>query len=631
MSIIELDESNSISALLIEDNEDDADLLRERLSMVGATHISIEWAGTLKQGLERLERQKFDVLLLDLSLPDSFSIDTLKKCRATVPDVPIIIMAGMADQELGLLAVKEGAQDYLVKGQVGADSIHRVIRYAIERKKIELLLQQSAMQSIESEAKLRLAMASSQLAPWLWQLDQALPEFDDRSATVFGGMKFDSLEAFLQVIHESERAIVAEAIELARIDGAQDLEIEFRVVWPDQSQHWIRMLGQRIADVDSAPRKLAGICKEITRSKEQEDAVRRLALLKQKEEFMALLAHDLRNPIVGTNRILSHIIGSVKDLPPRVKAWLADVYTSQQSLLQLINNVMDSYRLDSQQGALFCTETSVQSIVETIVAECKLLAEWNNLTISSKIQSANRVAADSQAMHRVLGNLINNAIKFTPAGGTIEVNAFDQDDVVVIEVKDSGAGIESTLVEKIFEPFFQTRVEHRASGTGLGLHLCKMLLEAQGASISCQSSLGKGTTFSIKLPRFNEAEDLQSHAVLIVSHDCDGMRSKLAQIFTSAELEYDVVPDQATAFLYAKTGTYAAIFIEIGLSEDDDIATAKGIRGVDAVTPIFGYGNSLKNDSVANAGFEAFCGQSLGRTEIEKACANIQRQTRLAS
>ncbi len=623
---------NAIAALLIEDSESDADLLRERLNSLGGVKVTIDWADCLKNGLALLKVKHFDVLVLDLSLPDSFSIETLKKARAAVPELPIIIMTGLADQELGLLAVKEGAQDYLVKGQVGTESIHRVMRYAIERKKVESLLQKTAAQALESEAKLLLAMKASQVVPWIWHLDQDCPEFDDRDGTVFGGNVPKSLVAFLDVVHEVDAPAVRDSLCSTRSDSRGELKLEFRVLWPDTSVHWIRMLGQRISDHEVAPGKVAGVCKDISVAKEQELTARRMELLKQKEEFMALLAHDLRNPLVGTSRILSHMLSNSKAITADERSWLADIFTSQQSLLQLINNVVDSYRLDSKQQALYCTETDVVTLIESIVAECRPLAEWNNLRLTFSVTSTHTVAADSQAMHRVFGNLISNSIKFTPSGGTIEISAVDQNDSVLIQVKDSGIGIESSLVDKIFEPFFQTRLEDRAKGSGLGLHLCKNLIESQNGSITCRSTPGVGTVFEIKLPRFSVEADSQALPVLILSHAMEETHRTLIQAFQNSDLQIDVVPDRATALLYAKTGNYAAIFLEIGHATADDFVTAGAIKRLAANTPIFGYGNVAHcATALAEAGFHSYVGEALGRQQIEESCALALNRERKAS
>jgi two-component system, cell cycle sensor histidine kinase and response regulator CckA len=136
--------------LLIEDNEDDACLIREILPQEMENWVELEWVGQLKVGLTRLAHGKFDLVLLDLSLPDSHGLETLDTVQTHAPDVPIVVLTGLDDEATANQAVRKGAQDYLVKGQLDRSSLTRAIRYAVERKRAEKALR-------DSEAKLRQA------------------------------------------------------------------------------------------------------------------------------------------------------------------------------------------------------------------------------------------------------------------------------------------------------------------------------------------------------------------------------------------------------------------------------------------------------------------------------------------
>jgi PleD family two-component response regulator len=124
--------------LLIEDNRGDARLLEETLADVPGVSFKLIWAVRLEHGLRYLQNEEISLVLLDLGLPDSEGFETFKKIHGSVPDVPIIVMTGLNDEKLALEAVREGAQDYLVKGQVDGNVLIRAIRYAIERKKLEI-------------------------------------------------------------------------------------------------------------------------------------------------------------------------------------------------------------------------------------------------------------------------------------------------------------------------------------------------------------------------------------------------------------------------------------------------------------------------------------------------------------
>ena len=126
-----------INVVLIEDNPGDARLIREMLREVDATAFTVSHLPRLSEAFTAMERSRPDVILLDLALPDSVGLKTLQTVRDRVPHVPIVILSGLDDHETGIQAVKQGAQDYLVKGDVHGRLLERVIRYAIERKRIE--------------------------------------------------------------------------------------------------------------------------------------------------------------------------------------------------------------------------------------------------------------------------------------------------------------------------------------------------------------------------------------------------------------------------------------------------------------------------------------------------------------
>jgi signal transduction histidine kinase len=126
-----------MNVLLIEDNPGDAELVQEALCKGKDGPFALEWVDSLSAGLAHMAEKDIDALILDLALPDSMGLDTLRTVRAQRPDVPIVVLTGLYDNSLGVQAVSEGAQDYLVKGQIDGDLLDRAIRYATVRKRAE--------------------------------------------------------------------------------------------------------------------------------------------------------------------------------------------------------------------------------------------------------------------------------------------------------------------------------------------------------------------------------------------------------------------------------------------------------------------------------------------------------------
>jgi len=223
----------AIKVLLIEDNPGDVCLIREMLAEVRGVRFDLECADRLSTGLERLAEGGIDVILLDLGLPDSLGFDTFTTVYAQAPEAPIIVLTGLDDEALAVQAVRAGAQDYLVKGQVDGDLLVRAVRYAIERKRAEETIRQLAYHDYLTglpnrrlfNDRLNLEMAHAnrnqqKLAVMLLDLD----DFKDVNDTL-GHSVGDQL---LQAVAQRLRSLLRQSDTVARMGGD-----EFMLILPE--------------------------------------------------------------------------------------------------------------------------------------------------------------------------------------------------------------------------------------------------------------------------------------------------------------------------------------------------------------------------------------------------------------
>jgi PAS domain S-box-containing protein len=171
--------SNSLKILLVEDSVSDAALLQENILSSGAADISISVVQSMSEAEEYLKNNHPDAVLLDLTLPDSFGLDTVRRARRVSPDLPIVVLTGVDDENTGVEAMRTGVQDYLVKGQTDGRTIIRVIRYSIERKNAEDALR-------ESEAKYRELVQNANSAIIRWKCDGTIMFFNEYAQRLFG-------------------------------------------------------------------------------------------------------------------------------------------------------------------------------------------------------------------------------------------------------------------------------------------------------------------------------------------------------------------------------------------------------------------------------------------------------------
>ena len=154
----------SLEVLMVEDNQADAMLLRETLLDIEPGAFELSWDDCVGKALHRLSRNGFDAILLDLTLPDSQGLATLELVQSAAKGIPLIVVTGIEDEELAVRAIRQGAQDYLVKGRCDGRGIARAIRYAVDRKKAEETIR-------ASEERFTLALQGAQEGVWDWNIE----------------------------------------------------------------------------------------------------------------------------------------------------------------------------------------------------------------------------------------------------------------------------------------------------------------------------------------------------------------------------------------------------------------------------------------------------------------------------
>ncbi|MCA9247837.1 MAG: response regulator [Planctomycetales bacterium] len=222
----------TLRVLVIEDNPGDARLIAALLSVANTAVFAVESAETLASGIARLRDDKFDAVLLDLNLPDSSGLQTFLDLQAEIESVPIVVLSGLGDEELGLRAVKEGAQDYLIKGKVETDVLERSLRYALERKRSEEAIRRQTHELQRNEKLLRQLLD-------IQERERQLVAYDIHDGfvqdVVGAKMMLDSLEHKLEATDES-RIRLATARELLQkaIDEGRRMISELRPLIIDE-------------------------------------------------------------------------------------------------------------------------------------------------------------------------------------------------------------------------------------------------------------------------------------------------------------------------------------------------------------------------------------------------------------
>jgi signal transduction histidine kinase len=268
-----------------------------------------------------------------------------------------------------------------------------------------------------------------------------------------------------------------------------------------QNRDFVKILGE----LEEKREQLEELNRQLNESnRELNEANAKLReLAEMKEEFLALTTHDLRSPLTVISGVISFFTsGRLGELSPEQKNMVAMMERNTQSLIELVNDLLDASKLESGTMRLEATSLDIRSVIEELRETMLPMAREKGIELVETFpDDLPLVEADRAKLRRILVNLISNALKFTRKGGRVEVSAEQLDGRVKIAVSDTGVGIAPEDVDRLFDKYEQarSRATRGEKGTGLGLYITKQLVELHGSEIKVKSEVGRGSTFSFTL------------------------------------------------------------------------------------------------------------------------------------
>ncbi len=281
----------------------------------------------------------------------------------------------------------------------------------------------------------------------------------------------------------------------------------YKILSSDGETHWIEGLGTRIMYRDR-PANIV-VVRDVTVRKQAEKTLIDAKIAAEeanrtKSEFLANMSHELRTPlnsVIGFSDLIAE--GTAGPLTEKQSRYIGFISISGKNLLRIINDILDLSKAESGKMELdreeFCVGKSVEKVISTMLPQTK----EKNINLSHKPETqALSICADPSKFEQIMYNLLSNATKFTPEGGSIDVFSKREGEMVRVVVRDTGIGITEEDLDKIFNPFIQidSSMKRSFEGTGLGLALVKKFVEMHGGNIRVESKLGKGTAFTFELP-----------------------------------------------------------------------------------------------------------------------------------
>jgi PAS domain S-box-containing protein len=494
-----------------------------------------------------------------------------------------------------------------------------------------------------TELTMEVALEASRTGTFHWDIQENRLRWDNALDRLFGLRPSEavrSLDQFLALVHPDDRAEVVRRCGRCR-DFGDHFEMEFRVIYPDGSVHWLYDRGRTFLDAAGRAKTMTGACVDITDLWQAREALRQSD--RQKDDFLATLAHELRNPLAPLRTGL-HLMQH-GDHPPGRAAHVQGIMQRQlDHMVRLVDDLLDVARINQGKISLRQELLPVQIVLDQAIESARPLMDVHGLTLVWEgADPAMLVLGDPTRLVQVAGNLLNNAAKYTPRGGRVElrVSHADEPGLLRIDVEDSGIGIPADMLERVFDRFAQVQqhMDRAQGGLGIGLSVVKALVEMHGGRVAAASGgTGCGSRFSIWLPHApmphgvepDNAGRLPADAaprrkVLVVDDNRDAAET-LALVLEQGGHEVFIAHDGKAAVELVAQHDPAVVFLDIGMPGMNGYDTAKLLRVIPGararvLVALTGWGSESDQTRSLEAGFDLHLTKPVPIEAVERVLA----------
>jgi PAS domain S-box-containing protein len=355
-----------------------------------------------------------------------------------------------------------------------------------------------------SEARYQLAVRGSSAGLWDWDIPAGTMFFSPRFKALlgYGDAEFpDTPEGLERILHPEDLPVVQEAMR-AHLRERVPYQVECRLRDSSGRWRWFFIAGAALWDAAGLPFRMAGSMIEVTERKEAERELQEAS--RAKDEFIATLAHELRNPLAPIRTGLDILKKDKGNGAPSQRA-RATMERQLGHMIRLIDDLLDISRISSGKIRLDVARIRLRSVVDSAVevARPAVLAAGHELEVEVPEDDDIEAMGDPTRLAQALGNLLNNAAKYTQGAGRIALRLAREGEWAVFRVEDNGEGIPPEMLDNIFSLFAQVRstLDRAQGGLGIGLYLVRSLVGLHGGTVTASSpGPGQGSVFTIRIP-----------------------------------------------------------------------------------------------------------------------------------
>ncbi len=500
--------------LLIESNPLDAQTVKGFLKDAGIKYTLFQ-AETFIGGIEHIQSKHIGMVLLEINLPDSQGFKTITEYLERAPGVPFIVITNSYNEIIGNQAIKAGAQDFLVKGQFDKKLFGRTLRYALQRSKVQMKLEETARKLQSNKKRFLEAQEMARFGNWEMDLVSNEMTWSDEIYRIFSlhpGSLSPTLSDYITYVHVEDREIIEDFFDNLIKDGEQ-LHLEHRIILECINTHYLNIQGKIQVEESTGRILLVGSLQDITERKLSEKLIIEKNIssktAKVQEEVLSDLSFQIRTPLSSIVNLLFLLENT--DKSPDQGNYLNDLKTSVDDLALSVNNLLNFSVMVTDNVKLDDEEFNIREFLQGTKNVVAIKAENADLQIALNIAEKlpKKIISDQKKLTQILYNLIDNAIQYGNKKGhvIIAARAEEMDDSTVnliLSVEDNGIGIEKDKVAQLLEAdkllMEATPVEESGKKRQLGVAIVSKLTKSMKGAMAIKSQLGKGSVFTITIP-----------------------------------------------------------------------------------------------------------------------------------
>jgi PAS domain S-box-containing protein len=485
--------------LVVEDSPTQSRATRATIEKHG---WQVECANSLEQACARLNQPGIDAVLLDLSLPDSSGLQTFEQIHLHALDVPIVVFTAQDDKSLALEAVKHGAQDYVVKGIAGEESLIRCLQYGIERNRADNLLR-------KSERRLKTILDNSYDAFISMDSNWWINDWNLQAEKTFGWARHEAVGQSLSAMmpHHLQKQYLQRIENYFARNRGEVLRTSDELFALHKDGHEFPVEIGIFRMEEEHDYSYAAFVRDITERKKSSEELERLIqertgrLMQSNEElrqFAKIASHDLQEPLRAVQGFANLLAENTKGKLDKDSTEFIEYILDGTSRMQ---NLIHAVLIHSQMGGEQSHDqvTNCNAVIEDVIADLRVSLEETETTL--EIDKLPEVAVERAQLIQLFQNLISNAIKYRgPDPPKIYISAELHVDQWLFSVRDNGIGLDPRYADKIFDMFARLHGKTQYPGTGMGLAICKRIVTSHGGNIWVESEPGHGSIFLFTLP-----------------------------------------------------------------------------------------------------------------------------------